>query len=205
MEYPIQRFMVAPEDLVIEEEEVLRYLGYTKGRITPEDLTMVGSILPEVQPILAGKGCYGRFPVQLKEENEIVLPYGTIKSRDLTRNLQDCREIYMFAVTIGLAFDRLLAKERLRSMAKASILQGIGAAAVEAVCDALNEQIRQEVLGEGKKVKPRYSPGFGDYTLDQQKGFFQILNPSKQIGVSLKENLIMVPEKSVTALIGVWG
>ncbi len=88
-------------------------------------------------------------------------------------------------------------------MAKASFLNAIGAAAVENVCDRLNEELRQLAADEGKSLRPRYSPGYGDYNLENQRGIFDLLTPSKHIGLTLKDNLIMVPEKSVTALIGI--
>ena len=37
------------------------------------------------------------------------------------------------------------------------------------------------------------------------RAFFELLNPAKLIGLTLKDNLIMVPEKSVTAVIGIQG
>ena len=113
------------------------------------------------------------------------------------------REIFIFATTIGLDYDRLVQRAHISSMAKASFLNAIGAAAVENVCDQLNEELRQLAAGEGKTLRPRYSAGYGDFTLENQRGIFDLLTPSKYIGLTLKDNLIMVPEKSVTAVIGI--
>ena len=113
------------------------------------------------------------------------------------------REIFIFAATIGLDYDRLVQRARISSMAKASFLNAIGAAAVENVCDQLNEELRQLAASEGKTLRPRYSAGYGDFTLENQRGIFDLLTPSKYIGLTLKDNLIMVPEKSVTAVIGI--
>ena len=88
-------------------------------------------------------------------------------------------------------------------MAEASFLNAIGAAAVEDVCDRLNDELRQFAASEGKSVRPRYSPGYGDYDLENQRGIFSLLEPAKHIGLTLKDNLIMVPEKSVTAVVGI--
>ena len=88
-------------------------------------------------------------------------------------------------------------------MAEAAVLQACGAAAVEAVCNALNDKLEREILAEGKSLCSRYSPGYGDYALENQKGVFEVLNPPKYIGLSLMDMLIMSPEKSVTAVIGI--
>ena len=60
-----------------------------------------------------------------------------------------------------------------------------------------------EPAREGKELCPRYSPGYGDFALENQKGIFNLLSPSKYTGLTLKDNMIMVPEKSVTAVIGI--
>lgn len=203
MDYPIITYTLSKDDIQIDEEEVLRYLGYTKSKITQEDIQMIRERIPLVRNVISGRACYGRYSIELLEKNQIVLPYGTITSKDLTRNLTGCSEIFIFAATIGLPFDRLLQTTRLRSMAEAAIVQAIGAASVENVCDTLNDKLKEEILNEGRNVKPRYSAGFGDYSLNNQKGIFEVLNPSKYAGITLKDNLIMAPEKSVTALIGI--
>ncbi|MGN0346020.1 MAG: hypothetical protein ACI4DU_01925 [Lachnospiraceae bacterium] len=203
MQYPIITYTLDKEQIAIDEQEVLRYLGYVKSRITEDDIALVRERIPVVKNIISGKACYSRFPICCHEDNRIELPYGIIESRDLSKNLNGCTQIYIFAATIGPMFDRLLQTTRLKSMADAAIFQAIGATAVEFVCDSLNDKIRQETREEGYFVKPRYSPGFGDYGLENQTGIFQILNPSKHVGITLKDNLIMAPEKSVTALIGV--
>lgn len=191
------------EELFIDKYEVLHFLGYKKADVTQADLDMVEGYLPEAVSVIKPAACYSRFEVKLLENNKIQLPYGIVETKDLSRNLWGCREVYIFAATIGLAFDRLLQVSRLTSLAKASVLQSIGAVAVENVCDKLNEELKLAVEGEGRKVHPRYSAGYGDYALENQKGIFEVIDPSRQIGINLKENLIMVPEKSVTAIIGI--
>ena len=56
---------------------------------------------------------------------------------------------------------------------------------------------------EGKNCKPRFSPGYGDLSITIQKDFLQALNADKTVGLSLSEGNLMIPEKSVTAFIGV--
>ena len=51
-------------------------------------------------------------------------------------------------------------------------------------------------------LKPRFSPGFGDLSLENQKKIFSFLRCSQQIGLTLNDSLVMSPEKSVTAFIG---
>ena len=216
MSFPIVRKSYKASEIEIDPHEVLRYLGYKKELVTAEDLAQVEGFLPEARAAMKAAACWGRFEVDLLAGDKIRFPYGDVESRDLSRNLRggapvgDCascaparREIFLFAATIGLEYDRLVQRARISSMAKASFLSAIGAAAVEKVCDLLNEEPRQLAAGEGKTLRPRYSAGYGDYTLENQRGIFDLLTPAKYIGLTLKDNLIMVPEKSVTAVIGI--
>ena len=205
MDATVLLYTVPQEELDIPEKEILRYLGYQVRGITEDDLAMVRSFLPGVRSVFSPKACYARFPVALLGEGWIELPYGKVQSFDLSRNLAGCRGIYMFAATVGLAFDRLLHRTYLRSMADAAMLQAVGAAAAEAFVDRLNDDLKMRAAAEGFSLKPRYSPGFGDFGLENQRGFFRVLEPPRHIGLSLKENCIMAPEKSVTALIGIQG
>ena len=54
-----------------------------------------------------------------------------------------------------------------------------------------------------KHLTDRFSPGYGDFPFSQQRDFFDVLDITRRIGVSLTESGLMLPQKSVTALIGV--
>lgn len=196
-------YSIEASKLKIDEREVLRYLGYTRDLITDDDINMVNTYIEEVRGLLSPRACYEKYEVSVAEDGHIDMPYGHIVSKNLTMNLLGCTHIYLFAATIGPRFDRSLLRARAVSISKAAVFQSIGAAAVEEVCDSLNAMIDDMEFAAGNKTRPRYSPGFGDMTLDNQKGVFRVLRPEKHIGVTLKDNLIMAPEKSVTALIGV--
>ena len=51
-------------------------------------------------------------------------------------------------------------------------------------------------------TKPRFSPGYGDFDISYQKNIFSCLNSEKYIGLTLTDSMLMVPSKSVTAVVG---
>ena len=67
----------------------------------------------------------------------------------------------------------------------------------------MNDKLKSEYEARGMYLMPRFSPGYGDLRLDHQKDWFRLLDISKQIGIELTDSLLMVPTKSVTALIGI--
>jgi len=64
-----------------------------------------------------------------------------------------------------------------------------------------NNQLRRE----SKKLLPRrFSAGYADFKLENQKTIYRELEMQK-IGVAINSNFILLPEKSVTAITGICG
>ena len=64
------------------------------------------------------------------------------------------------------------------------------------------EEISEEKNSEGFICHPRFSPGYGDLSLDTQKKLLSALDSQRKIGITLTESLLMLPTKSVSAIIG---
>ncbi|MCD8118105.1 MAG: hypothetical protein LUE29_01195 [Lachnospiraceae bacterium] len=115
------------------------------------------------------------------------------------------RECFLLAATVGPQMDVLIRRYARTSPSKSVILQAVGAAAIEAYCDLLEVRMSAEVADEGLTLLPRFSPGYGDFSLNHQRDFFRVLDPPRRAGITLTDRLLMVPEKSVTAVIGLAG
>ncbi len=127
-----------------------------------------------------------------------------LQSRDLGRNLEGCSKVALLAATIGPQVDALIRRHSSLDPVYASILQATGAMFIEELVDLVNAEIKKIAEAAGLKTRPRYSPGYGDVPLEIQKDFFRLL-PCTRIGLTLMDTLIMAPEKSVTAFVGIGG
>ena len=105
-------------------------------------------------------------------------------------------------MTIGLEMDRLIARYKRVSPVYTLLLQAIGAERVESACNALEEKLRCSLM-PGESLRPRFSPGYGDLPLALQKDVFQALDCERRLGLTLTDSLLMVPSKSVTAIVGI--
>ena len=108
----------------------------------------------------------------------------------------------MIASTIGPVADNLIRRFTKLDAAKAAIMQAAGAMFIESYLDSFNAQLEKEAEEQGFKLHSRFSPGYGDVSLEIQRYFFSILPCTQRIGLTLTNSLVMAPEKSVTAFIG---
>ncbi len=131
-----------------------------------------------------------------EESGEIDLDLLKITSRSLAGNLSGCREVVVFAATIGPGIDRLIKKYTKLDPVRALFMQAIGAERVETVCNMFCDTYPD-------KLRPRFSPGFGDLTLAIQPEVLSVTNARKNLAITLDEGFLMSPSKSVTAFVGV--
>lgn len=184
--------------------ETARYLGYKKSNPPEENIQkLIEKAATEMHKLLNPQGVYEIFPLAVeKSTNTIKFADIKIQSRDLLNNLENCSEVALIAATIGPQIDSYIRRAQATDSVYASICQATGAMYIEEVVDALNKKIKTEADTKGHTTRPRYSPGYGDVPLTYQKDFFRLLNCNR-IGLTLMDTLIMAPEKSVTAFIGI--
>ena len=87
-------------------------------------------------------------------------------------------------------------------MTRAVILQACAAARLEEYLDAWQEERKKELEEEGLYLRPRFSPGYGDFSIHHQKALLQRLEAPKRIGLTMTDGYMLTPSKSVTALAG---
>lgn len=139
----------------------------------------------------------GRAPEgELRERTETLSARAPLAPKAL--RLRDGNRLYL-AGTIGVAFDAWQRRLAALSAADALIAQAIGTAAIERVMDD-EEAAARAALAPGERLRPRRSPGYGDWPLELSREILARLDATRRIGVSLTESLLLVPSKSVTAI-----
>ncbi len=193
----IRKDYVAPP---VNRREILRYMGCTAS--TPETESLINEALLLAENKFIYRVCFETFPV-LQSGGGLDLYFAEVQSCDLAKCLLGCKEIILFAATVGLELDRLILRYSRLSPAMAVCLQALGAERIEALCDTFCNEMQIKYSKENKILRPRFSPGYGDLPLFLQKDIFRTLDCPKQIGLSLNDSLLMSPTKSVTAIIGI--
>ena len=184
----------------VDLAEASRYMR--TPREIPEVTSLLREVEREVMPLVSLRLCYRRMEIK---HTETGIEIGTfpLDSRDLARRLANCREVFLLAATAGVALDRYIARQGALSPARALAAQAIGTERTEALCDAFCKEMNTTLAAEHARLTPRFSPGYGDLSLDAQRALFALLSPEKHVGVTLTDTLLMSPTKSVTAIVGI--
>ena len=145
----------------------------------------------------------------------------------IAKHLEGCDRAAVLAVTSGSGIDDLIRRAQIGNIALAVVLDTGASVLAEQIADAAEKTIRREILGsdgvcqdsgcqddakcessspeslsEQLWMTSRFSPGYGDLPLDYQRDLLTLTDAPRKIGLMLTSGNIMVPRKSITALIG---
>ena len=187
----------------IRTKEAVRYLGYGKNEVDDKTLQEIQDSFRELERLADKKSIYRIFELSLKDENELKIGNVEIYSRNLRTNLKDCKQVVLFVATLGTEVDRLIRKMQVVDMAKAVVMQACAATLLEEYSDELQQKITEHMQEQGKYIRPRFSPGYGDFSIQHQKAVLAMLEASKRIGDTMTDSNMLTPTKSVTAVIGI--
>ena len=190
-------------EILIDEPEVYRYLGYGRHQADEQVRQLVASCIIQMKAAAEPKHVSRVFPLSWEEDGRLNGGCFQTTSRRLSDHLAECSEVLVFAATLGVGADQLIRRYSKLEMSRAVVLQAVGTAMIEGYCDWLNDQWRQEYEKKGQYLRTRFSPGYGDFELENQKTIVAALETGKRIGVTLTDSLLMVPAKSVTAVMGI--
>ncbi len=197
----MEKWLEIKEGFPWNDREILRYLGH-RGQEIPENVEeLIGDCCRELEKTAAAKSFWREYPLEIRDH---VIDMGIVQTRsgNLEKNLRDCERILVFGATLGSGVDVLLQRYGKLSMSRAVVLQAAAAAMLETYCDWRNEALQKEYQEKGWYMRPRFSPGYGDFPLECQRGITAALELNKRIGITLTDSLLMAPSKSVTAVMG---
>ena len=158
--------------LKIDAEETRRYAGLRKSENFDDET--ISNICEDALLYLDVRGIWEVYDYD--SENNLVLsePNFEIKGDSIVKHLSGCEKVVCMAVTIGEKIEQEITDEfRKGGYVCSMILDAAATTAVEQAADAMEKVIAQNTAKDGYKMRWRYSPGYGDWSLTEQKKFFK--------------------------------
>ncbi len=183
--------------------EIAKYLGCISAGDIAEIYPVISHFYQEVKEIASPRYSYKIMSVKSYNPIKLVEYEIDLPGKDINSHLCSSKKVAFIAATLGLEIDRRIATLQYNNLSDAVVMDACASAYIEVVVDKVDNMIQEIVDKENLERTSRFSPGYGDFPLSFQKDIDKVLNLYKSLGVTLNKNNILLPRKSVTAIIGI--
>jgi len=188
----------------IDTQQVLHSIGYDSDCEPPTRIvSLIDEYLENAYNLLAPSYSGVIRDIKSVQGSRVVIEGSiTFESEAITRLLEQCHKAFIFLVTIGDIVEEMagqLAEDGL--VLQATVLDAIGSVSVESVANFVQDRVEEIAHGQELCISRRFSPGYCDWDIGQQRMVFRAMN-GNFAGVSLTEDRLMIPQKSISGIIG---
>ena len=186
---------------------IYRRLGYKRGitKVDERKREEIGRYIEYAASLISLKGAGLRVPLKRVDPPLIVPKTGAdIRSVRLAGLLNGCKEALFIGATAGSAvMDAILGDTEGGDMTRGVVIDAVASEMTDAALDWIMGFFNRLLARENARLtRGRFSAGYGDFLLENQKMMYDMLELNR-IGVTINENFILMPEKSVTAVVGI--
>ena len=181
----------------LNRTDALRYMGYGTREPDSQTSALLDKCERELLRAIDGTYVYRVFSLT---DGQIPDSKFRLDGYSVKKHLQGCTKVIFLCATLSDAVDRLIRIKQISAMAEAIVVDALASAAVEQVCDLAENEILQGF--PNLEHTWRFGLGYGDFPLNGQSKFLDILDAPKRIGVCVNESLLLTPTKSVTCVFG---
>ncbi|MBN1522099.1 MAG: methionine synthase [Candidatus Aureabacteria bacterium] len=188
-------------------DQIYSRLGYRKNltQMNPSQKEEIEGHINKALSHIQLKGAALRLDIDKISPPKIILKGGfSFSSRYLSDSLKNSVEILLMAATAGKKIIKEISKKSASDhLTLGVIFDAVASEMTDAALGWIMDYFNQMIKRENKQVsKKRFSAGYGDFELANQKMIYDLLD-LKTLDVKLNKNFILIPEKSVTAVAGI--
>ena len=186
--------------------EALRYLGYKNQKIEDELKYKICELEEKVKKSCSPRTMSAFFtPEFLPDGVHLQNTKIILKGENIKNHLDGAKKVAVLLCTLGSGFDLALMRNEQQSITDATIFNALGSAYIEYIADSAQREMAQKVYDEHRLYSnTRFSPGYGDLPIDASKMLIEACTAQKKIGLTITDDSVLIPRKSVTALLGLF-
>ena len=162
-----------------------------------KDWDQVRSYIEAAEPLISAKAAYTVSYIEEKQKDAVIIDGIRFKSQVLRKNLDTAERVFPHVVTIGARLEELAGASE--DLFQKYCLDIIGNLALVNARKYVRNELRSRFALDGMSFM---SPGsLKDWPIEEQVPLFSLLGDVKaSIGVTLNDNLLMIPRKSVSGI-----
>ena len=188
--------------LHIDSKETRRYAGLGKATDFREE--KIEAACQDARLLAYPKGIWQIYDYDCQKQEIQADPPCIIQGEKIGQHLSGCEKVILLSVTVGESIEETVTRRFAAGEYSSSVLLDAAATtAVEQIADNMEKVIRQKVAAKGYGMRWRFSPGYGDWPIEQQPELIR-LSHAEKIGISLSSSMMLIPRKSITAIIGLY-
>ncbi len=185
-------------------KEIKGYLGERKGitQIDPKTEEIIEKMVKLGKDVAIPMGSYAIMKIVDKKENLVKLENFNLPGRRIAEVLKNSIYVVLLATTIGLELEKKVEELENKGLyTQALVLDAVGSTISDQAMDFIHSHIRGEFQRKGFSLTMRFSPGYGDLPLAIQKDLVYF-SGGEELGIKVTSSYMMIPRKSVSAIIG---
>jgi len=189
----------------MNRQRVLRDIGYAPDSKPSSRMeALVNDYIENAHQFISPSFSYVVRDIELVKGSSVILEGSIIfESGVIARLLEQCKKVAMFVLTIGNYLEDTAARLAQDGLVlQSAVLDAIGSDAAERLADSVEDQISEVAHNQGFTISRRFSPGYCDWDVSQQKMVFQVMK-GDCAGVHLTDGCLMLPRKSISGIIGI--
>jgi len=169
-----------------------------------EVLKVLKTALGTARSIAAPKASFAKKIITAVTAGSVELEGGiTLSSSELSSHIKGADHIYAYLVTVGKDIeDAASSQMNSGDHLLGYLLDRIGSFAAESMAKNAEDALRRKLVSEDSSVSMRFSPGYCDWPLEEQSKLARIID-FRKAGVTLTGSSMMVPKKSISAVVGI--
>lgn len=197
---------IDPAELTVRRENILTLLGVPYEKADSYLLNVIDELQeyclticsPKAAVTIAGQ------PVFSDVSKEVLVEGKTFElNKMIFPALSKSTSLAFFAGTCGEKAGRYSAQLIKDGHAlEGLIVDIIGSQIAEGVAEWIHRKVESEMASQGLRITNRYSPGYCGWPVSDQQKLFGVLGENN-CGIQLNESSLMLPEKSVSGVIGI--
>ena len=191
-------------NVVYPEKEIFFRLGGNVHitEVSEDEYSRISALGKKAYSLCVPQGRWKLKAVKYVGENGILLSNAVFLCGSRFASMaKNAAFIWFAAVTVGEKV--VVERDRQQNVSDSVVYDAVAGEMADSTMDMMQKMASAELARIGMVLdKNRYSPGYGDMLLEEQKLMFSVLNMS-EMNLKLTDSCFIGPEKSVTAVAAV--